>query len=146
LAEKFRIHGGEVLKGEVSICGAKNSVLKLLAASILVKGCTKIYNVPDLTDVKIMLNVLSELGAKLDYNMDEKSVVVDASNITSITAKYELVSKMRASFTVLGALISRCKEAIVALPGGCAIGERRVDFHIKGLETLGAKIKILVPK
>jgi len=142
LAEKFRIHGGEVLKGEVSICGAKNSVLKLLAASILVKGCTKIYNVPDLTDVKIMLNVLSELGAKLDYNMDEKSVVVDASNITSITAKYELVSKMRASFTVLGALISRCKEAIVALPGGCAIGERRVDFHIKGLETLGAKIKI----
>ncbi len=142
MAEKFKIHGGETLKGEVSICGAKNSVLKLLAATILVKGCTKIYNVPDLTDVKIMLKVLSELGAKLDYNMVEKSVVVDSTDITSITAKYELVSKMRASFTILGALISRCKEAIVALPGGCAIGERRVDFHIKGLETLGAKIKI----
>lgn len=142
MAERFKIHGGESLRGEVSICGAKNSVLKLLAASILVKGSTKIYNVPHLTDVKIMLNVLSDLGAKLDYNREEKSVVVDASNITSITAKYELVSKMRASFTILGALISRCKEAIVALPGGCAIGERRVDFHIKGLETLGAKIKI----
>lgn len=142
MAEKFKIHGGETLRGEVSICGAKNSVLKLFAAAILVKGCTKIYNVPHLTDVKIMLNVLSELGAKLDYNVEEKSVVVDSTNITSVTAKYELVSKMRASFTILGALISRCKEAIVALPGGCAIGERRVDFHIKGLETLGAKIKI----
>ncbi len=142
MVEKFKIQGGESLKGEVSICGAKNSVLKLLAATILVKGCTKIYNVPHLTDVKIMLNVLADLGAKLDYNLAEKSVTVDASNITSITAKYELVSKMRASFTILGALISRCKEAIVALPGGCAIGERRVDFHIKGLETLGAKIKI----
>ena len=142
MAEKFRIHGGESLRGEVSICGAKNSVLKLFAAAILVKGCTKIYNVPNLTDVNIMLQVLSDLGAKLDYNKEEKSVVVDATDITSITAKYELVSKMRASFTILGALISRCKEAIVALPGGCAIGERRVDFHIKGLETLGAKIKI----
>ena len=142
MTEKFKIQGGESLKGEVSICGAKNSVLKLFAAAILVKGATKIYNVPELTDVKIMLQVLSELGAKLDYNKEEKSVVVDATNITSITAKYELVSKMRASFTILGALISRRREAIVALPGGCAIGERRVDFHIKGLETLGAKIKI----
>ena len=142
LAEKFKIIGGETLKGEVSIGGAKNAVLKLLAATILVKGSTKIYNVPHLTDVDIMLNVLSDLGAKCVYNKTEKSVVVDASDITSITAKYELVSKMRASFIILGALMSRCREAIVALPGGCAIGERRVDFHIKGLEALGAKIKI----
>lgn len=142
MAEKFKIQGGETLKGEVSVGGAKNSVLKLLAASILVKGQTKIYNVPQLTDVEIMLNVLSDLGAKYDYDKKEKSVVVDASEITSITAKYELVSKMRASFIILGALVSRCHEAIVALPGGCAIGERRVDFHIKGLEALGAKIKI----
>ena len=142
MAERFKIQGGETLKGEVSIGGAKNSVLKLLAATILVKGSTKIYNVPQLTDVEIMLNVLSDLGAKYTYDKKEKSVVVDASNITSITAKYELVSKMRASFIILGALISRCREAIVALPGGCAIGERRVDFHIKGLEAMGAKIKI----
>lgn len=142
MAEKFRITGGETLKGEVSIGGAKNAVLKILAATILVKGVTKIYNVPHLTDVDIILSLLSDLGAKIIYDPAEKSVVVDASEITSITAKYELVSKMRASFIILGALMSRCKEAIVALPGGCAIGERRVDFHIKGLETLGAKIKI----
>ena len=142
MAEKFKIQGGETLKGEVSIGGAKNSVLKLLAASILVKGKTKIYNVPQLTDVDIMLNVLSDLGASYIYDKQGKSVEVDASNISSITAKYELVSKMRASFIILGALMSRCREAIVALPGGCAIGERRVDFHIKGLEALGAKIKI----
>lgn len=142
MAEKFKIIGGEALRGEVSIGGAKNAVLKHLAATILVKGKTKIYNVPHLTDVDIMLNVLSDLGAKYVYDKVEKSVEVDASNITSITAKYELVSKMRASFIILGALMSRCKEAIVALPGGCAIGERRVDFHIKGLEALGAKIKI----
>ena len=142
MAEKFKIQGGESLKGEVSIGGAKNAVLKILAASILVKGTTKIYNVPRLTDVDIMLNVLSDLGAKCEYDIKEKSVIVDATDIASITAKYELVSKMRASFIILGALMSRCKEAIVALPGGCAIGERRVDFHIKGLEALGAKIKI----
>ncbi len=142
MAEKFKIIGGETLKGEVSIGGAKNAVLKHLAATILVKGKTKIYNVPHLTDVDIMLNVLSDLGAKYVYDKTEKSVEVDATDITSITAKYELVSKMRASFIILGALMSRCKEAIVALPGGCAIGERRVDFHIKGLEALGAKIKI----
>jgi len=142
LAEKFKIIGGETLKGEVSIGGAKNAVLKLLAATILVKGSTKIYNVPRLTDVEIMLNVISDLGASCIYDKEEKSVIVNAANISSITAKYELVSKMRASFIILGALMSRCREAIVALPGGCAIGERRVDFHIKGLEALGAKIKI----
>ena len=141
MAEKFKIQGGETLKGEVSIGGAKNAVLKLLAATILVKGKTKIYNVPQLTDVEIMLNVLSDLGASYIYDKKEKSVEIDASNISSITAKYELVSKMRASFIILGALMSRCREAIVALPGGCAIGERRVDFHIKGLEALGATIK-----
>ena len=142
MVEKFKIQGGEALKGEVSIGGAKNSVLKLLAAAILVKGSTKIYNVPNLTDVEIMLNVISELGAKCFYNKKEKSVEIDSTNLSSMTARYELVSKMRASFIILGALMSRCREAIVALPGGCAIGERRVDFHIKGLEALGAKIKI----
>ena len=142
MSEKFKIKGGTPLKGEVSIGGAKNAVLKLMAAAILAKGETKIYNVPDLTDVDIMLSVIEGLGTKISHNKIEKSVTIDASNITSITAKYELVSKMRASFIILGALVSRCKEAIVALPGGCAIGERRVDFHIKGLEALGAKIKI----
>lgn len=142
MTEKFIIKGGTPLKGEVSIGGAKNSVLKLMAAAILAKGETKIYNVPDLTDVEIMLNVIAQLGTKTSYNKEEQSLTIDASDITDVTAKYELVSKMRASFIVLGALVARCKEAIVALPGGCAIGERRVDFHIKGLEAMGAKIKI----
>ena len=142
MSEKFKIQGGIPLKGEVSIGGAKNSVLKLMAAAILAKGATKIYNVPDLTDVEIMLSVIEGLGTKTFYDKKEQSVVIDSTTISNITAKYELVSQMRASFIILGALVSRCKEAIVALPGGCAIGERRVDFHIKGLEALGATIKI----
>lgn len=142
MSEKFKIKGGTPLKGEVSIGGAKNAVLKLMAAAVLAKGETKIYNVPDLTDVDIMLSVIEGLGTRVKHDKVEKSVVIDATNISNITAKYELVSKMRASFIILGALVSRCKEAKVALPGGCAIGERRVDFHIKGLEALGAKIKI----
>ena len=142
MADLYNIKGGYPLKGEVSIGGAKNAVLKLLAASLLVKGQTKIYNVPELTDVDIMLDVIKGLGAETSYDRKEKSVVIDALNLSSVTAKYEFVSKMRASFIVLGALMARCGEAIVALPGGCAIGERRVDFHIKGLEALGAKIKI----
>ena len=142
LSEKFNIKGGIPLKGGVSVGGAKNAVLKLMAAAILAKGETKIYNVPDLTDVEIMLNVIKGLGTKTFYDKKEKSITIDATTISNITAKYELVSKMRASFIILGALVSRCKEAIVALPGGCAIGERRVDFHIKGLEALGANIKI----
>ena len=142
MTERYYIKGGTPLKGEVSIGGAKNSVLKLMAAALLAKGETKIYNVPDLTDVEIMLSVIAQLGAKTNYDKTEKSITIDATDLTSVTATYELVSKMRASFIVLGALVSRCHEAVVALPGGCAIGERRVDFHIRGLEALGAKIKI----
>ena len=142
MVAKYNIKGGTPLRGEVNIGGAKNAVLKLMAASILVKGSTRIHNVPELTDVEIMLSVIEQLGAKTHYNRETKSIEIDATDLTSVTAKYELVSKMRASFIILGALVSRCREAVVALPGGCAIGERRVDFHIKGLEAMGAKIKI----
>ena len=142
MTQKIRITGGRQLKGEVSISGAKNAVLKLMAAALLAKGESKIYNVPELTDVIIMLNVIEQLGAKTNYNKEEKSITIDASDITSIKASYELVSRMRASFVVLGALVGRCKEAIVAMPGGCAIGERKVDFHIRGLEALGTNVKI----
>ena len=142
MVEKLKIIGGNALHGEVSISGAKNAVLKLMAAAILAKGETIIHNVPELTDVNIMLRVIEGLGVKTVHDKAAKTVSIDATDITSITAKYELVSKMRASFIILGALVTRCKEAVVALPGGCAIGERRVDFHIKGLESLGAEIKI----
>lgn len=142
MTEKIKICGGKQLKGEVQISGAKNAVLKLMAAALLTKGESKIYNVPELSDVVIMLNVIEQLGVKTFYDKQEKSIRIDATDITNIRASYELVSRMRASFIVLGALVGRCKEAIVALPGGCAIGERKVDFHIKGLEALGTTIKI----
>lgn len=140
--QKFIIHGGRKLKGEVSISGAKNAVLKLMAAALLLEDACEIHNVPELADVRIMVEVLKSLGAQVDYDTDEKKILIDASTLTGHEACYELVSKMRASFTVLGALLGRCKEAKVALPGGCSIGERRIDFHIKGLEALGAQIKI----
>ena len=130
MVEKLKIVGGNPLHGEVSISGAKNAVLKLMAAAILPQGESIIHNVPQLTDVNIMLRVIEELGVKTKYDKASKTVAIDATDITSITAKYELVSKMRASFIILGALVTRCKESIVALPGGCAIGESRVDFHI----------------
>ncbi len=142
MSDKIKIIGGKQLKGEVKISGAKNAVLKLMAAALLAKGETKIYNVPELTDVTIMLNVIEQLGVKTSYDKQEKSITINADNITNIRASYELVSRMRASFIILGALVGRCKEAIVAMPGGCAIGERKVDFHIKGLESLGTSIKI----
>lgn len=142
LSGKIRIIGGKQLKGEVKISGAKNAVLKLMAAALLAKGETKIYNVPELTDVVIMLNVIEQLGVKTSYDKKEKSITIDATDITNVYASYELVSRMRASFIILGALVGRCREAIVAMPGGCAIGERKVDFHIKGLEALGTSIKI----
>ena len=142
MTEKIKITGGKQLKGEVTISGAKNAVLKLMAAALLAKGESKIYNVPELTDVVIMLNVIEQLGAKTVYDKKEKSIKIDSTELTNVRASYELVSRMRASFIVLGALVGRCKEAIVALPGGCAIGERKVDFHIRGLEALGTTIKI----
>ena len=142
MSEKLIIKGLNPTKGEVTISGAKNSVLKLMAASLLCSDTCVIYNVPNLSDVDIMLEVLNELGAKTKYDKKLKKIEIDSTNITSCTASKEYVSKMRASFCVLGSLIGRLNEATVALPGGCKIGERRVNFHIKGLEALGAKCKI----
>ena len=140
--EKLIIKGQNQANGEVSISGAKNSVLKLMAASLLCSDVCTIYNVPDLSDVEIMLVVLEELGAKTQYFKQDKKVIIDATNLTNNVASKENVSKMRASFCVLGALIGRLKSAKVALPGGCRIGERRVNFHIKGLEALGCECKV----
>ncbi len=142
MSEKLIIKGQNPTSGEVTISGAKNSVLKLMAASLLCKGTSVIYNVPELSDVEIMLEVISGLGAKTIYDKKLKKIEIDASDLTNCVADKEFVSKMRASFVVLGALVGRLNEAKVALPGGCKIGERRVNFHIKGLETLGCTCKI----
>lgn len=136
------IDGGKKLRGEVVISGAKNAVLKLMAASLLAEGTSIIHNVPELTDVDTMSEVLKYTGAKVAWDKEENSIEIDASSVNNVTAPYELVSKMRGSFIVAGALLGRFGEAKVALPGGCAIGERRVDYHIKGFEALGAKVAI----
>lgn len=139
---KIIINGNIPLKGEVSISGAKNAVLKLMAASLLVNDICEIHNVPDLSDVNTMISLLKHLGAKVDYDKQSQKIVINSKDITNYEADYEYVSKMRASFNLLGALLGRCKEAKIALPGGCAIGERRIDFHVKGLKAMGAEVNI----
>lgn len=140
MSEKFRIVGGTRLVGEVSVPGAKNSVLKLMAASLLAVGKTTITNVPDILDVEIMSDLLSRLGCKVERVNDV--VTIDVPEDLKIRADYDLVRKMRASINVLGPLVARVKAAEVALPGGDAIGPRPLNFHISGLEALGADAQI----
>jgi UDP-N-acetylglucosamine 1-carboxyvinyltransferase len=140
LSEKLVIQGGVPLTGQVTISGAKNSVLKLMAASLLTEEDVVLTNVPQLSDVNVMIEVVRHLGCKVKRSGN--TLVLSAKGITSSTAPYELVSKMRASFNVLGGLLGRCHEARVSLPGGCSIGKRGVDLHIKGLQALGAEVEI----
>ena len=134
--DRFRIVGGASLKGEVTVTGAKNSVLKLMAASLLAVGTSTIRNVPDIADVDIMADLLKRLGCEVSRNGSTLSITVPEK--PSHRADYDLVRKMRASINVLGPLVARVGKAEVALPGGDAIGSRGLDFHIKGLESLGA--------
>ncbi len=143
--DRFRIVGGASLKGEVTVTGAKNSVLKLMAASLLAVGKTTISNVPDIADVDIMADLLTRLGCTVDLKNKaggDATVSIDVPAEPLHRADYELVRKMRASINVLGPLVARIGIAEVALPGGDAIGSRGLDFHIKGLESLGAKAHI----
>ena len=138
--DRFRVIGGSQLRGEVTITGAKNSVLKLMAASLLAAGKTTITNVPDIADVDIMADLLTRLGCIVVRN--DSQVTIDVPQKPGHRADYDLVRKMRASINVLGPLVARVGEAEVALPGGDAIGSRGLDFHIKGLEALGATAHI----
>lgn len=141
MTEKLIIHGGKALRGEVEISGAKNSVLKLMAAALLTGDSVELRNVPHLSDVAVMTQVLKYLGCDVDQQDDDR-LYIQARNITSHEAPYDLVRKMRASFDVLGSLLGRFGEARVALPGGCSIGKRSVDLHVKGLIALGAEVEI----
>jgi UDP-N-acetylglucosamine 1-carboxyvinyltransferase len=134
--DRFRIHGGARLVGEVHVGGAKNSVLKLMAASLLAVGKTTIANVPAIADVEIMSDLLRRLGCTVTH--EGPLLTIDVPATPSHRADYDLVRKMRASINVLGPLVARIGRAEVALPGGDAIGSRGLDFHIKGLESLGA--------
>ena len=138
--DRFRVIGGTQLRGEVSVSGAKNSVLKLMAASLLAVGKTTIKNVPDIADVEIMADLLTRLGCTVTHAGDV--LTIDVPQEPLHRADYDLVRKMRASINVLGPLVARVGAADVALPGGDAIGSRGLDFHIKGLEALGAKAHI----
>ena len=140
MSERFRVIGGSPLRGEVTVPGAKNSVLKLMAASLLATGQTKITNVPEILDVEIMSDLLTRLGCTVSHSGD--SVTIDVPESPLHRADYDLVRKMRASINVLGPLVARVGEAEVALPGGDAIGPRPLDMHIKGLEALGATATI----
>ncbi|EIA5734167.1 UDP-N-acetylglucosamine 1-carboxyvinyltransferase [Staphylococcus pseudintermedius] len=139
--DRIIVKGGNTLKGEVGVEGAKNAVLPILTASLLASdGKSELVNVPALSDVETINNVLSILNAKIKYNEKQQSVTVDASKDLSEEAPYEYVSKMRASILVMGPLLARLGRAKVALPGGCAIGSRPIEQHLKGLEALGAEI------
>lgn len=137
--DTLHIVGGQPLNGEVRISGSKNGTLPLLAASLLVPGETIINNVPRIRDVGTMIKMLRALGAKCEW-LGADRLSIDASRITSIAPPYDLVRAMRASFYVAGPLLARFGEAQVPLPGGCIIGQRPVDQHIKGFETLGASV------
>jgi UDP-N-acetylglucosamine 1-carboxyvinyltransferase len=137
--EKLIVHGGHPLKGRVTISGSKNSALPILAATLLTKDTCTIRRVPDLSDTNYMLRILGELGAEVERASGV--VVIKADKIKS-KAPYELVRKMRASICVLGPLTGRLRKASVSLPGGCVIGDRPVDLHLRGLEALGAKVVV----
>lgn len=139
--EKLVINGGTRLHGDVTIGGAKNAAVAILPATLLVDGVCTINNLPYISDVKISCKILEELGAKVTWN-GTNEVTIDSRNIISSKAPIDMTSKFRASYYLIGALLGRCKSAIVGLPGGCNLGARPIDQHIKGFESLGAKIDV----
>jgi len=139
--DKLVIQGGVPLTGEVRVSGAKNAALPIICASLLARGMLRLRNVPHLRDVTTTLNLLAQMGVEI--SLDEKlGVGLTAAKLHNLSAPYELVKTMRASILVLGPMIARFGEARVSLPGGCAIGQRPVDLHIKGLQAMGAQIEI----
>ncbi|QNU66787.1 UDP-N-acetylglucosamine 1-carboxyvinyltransferase [Ruminiclostridium herbifermentans] len=139
--EKFVINGPCSLNGEVNISGAKNAAVAVLPAALIVNGISRVENVPDIKDVRVLLDILSKLGAKITKE-DDNTVICDTREVNCWKAPYELVKSMRASYYLLGALIARFGKAEVSLPGGCDFGFRPIDQHIKGFEAMGATVEI----
>src|SRR6266566_4720533 len=137
--DKIRIHGGHPLSGAIKISGSKNSSLPILAATLLTREPCIVHRVPDLSDTHYMLQILIHLGVQVERASG--TVTAAAENVQSV-APYDVVRKMRASVCVLGPLLGRCKEATVSMPGGCVIGDRPIDLHLKGFEALGAAVRV----
>lgn len=137
--DKILVHGGCSLNGSIKISGSKNSALPILAATLLTRDPCTLHRVPDLSDTHYMLQILTHLGAQVERASG--TVTVTAEEVESI-APYDVVRKMRASVCVLGPLLGRCREATVSLPGGCVIGDRPIDLHLKGFEALGAAVRV----
>lgn len=137
----IQVEGGYPVTGTVTVEGAKNSALKLMAATLMASGVTTLTNVPNIADVHVMGKVLKNLGAKIEV-VDEHVLKIDTTSVDSWETPYDLVVQMRASTAVLGPLLSRFGKAVVAMPGGCNIGARKIDMHILGLEALGVEFKI----
>ena len=138
--KKLLIRKSSPLKGIIEVSGSKNSALPIMAASLLLNDKCLLKNIPNLADVNSMINLLESLGAKI--NKKKSYITINCSNLKNHKAEYNLVKKMRASILVLGPLLSRNQNAIVSLPGGCAIGTRPINYHLYGLKKLGAKISI----
>lgn len=137
--EKLLIKGGTPLKGEITLGGSKNSIVGIIPAALLVEGKCVIENIPEIDDVTVILEILKTLGAYVRF-IDKTTVEIDCTNVNSCRATCELVSKMRASYYLMGALLGRFNRAIVALPGGCDFGKRPIDQHLKGFRCLGAEV------
>lgn len=135
--EKLVINGPTRLHGDVTISGAKNAAVAILPATLLIDGICTLENLPNISDVKISCSILEKLGAKIKW-ISDNSIEIDTRNISSTTAPLDMTSKFRASYYLLGSLLSRCGKAEVGLPGGCNLGARPIDQHIKGFEALGA--------
>jgi len=137
---KIIVNGGKELSGTIKISGSKNAALPIMTASLLTDGDLELSNVPHLSDVTIMRELLQSLGTKISLNKNPSSLRLSTKSINNYTADYEIVRKMRASIIVLGPILARNKIARVALPGGCSIGSRPIDLHLKGMQAMGAKI------
>ena len=139
--EKLVIKGPTPLKGEVTISGAKNAAVALLPATLLIDGICTIENLPNISDIKISCEILESLGAKITWN-NENSITIDTTNITTTKAPLDLTSKFRASYYIIGAMLGRKGEIEVGMPGGCKLGARPIDQHVKGFEILGANVNV----
>lgn len=139
--EKYVINGGTPLKGEVEISGAKNAAVAIIPAALLVQGVCRIENIPHISDTDMLLTILSDLGARVRF-VDRSTIDIDCTDVTYCDAPYDLMSKIRASYYLIGAMLGRFGKAKTTMPGGCNFGSRPIDQHIKGMEALGAQVSV----